>query len=426
MFLLALVVVANAQFDWVNDVHVHRAMQAAGFYAGDVNAAWSEQSDKAFKLYAARDGVAFGENRYRPQDDVYAKQRVGAWIIEHDVSAIKPRRVGVFFIQFNKARCAGSPDAADCKTPSRTVETILDKLFRSPEDNLQYYFGMGTRGMHQFTFSSESVHHISLGAEAVKSMSISFLVRDETRQSGWDAAERFDRRIYILPPDYNAWTPGTAGMASGQDVFVKTAQISNLMHEMGHTLGLGHNGKMRGGSFDEYDGASSIMSGSFGGYAMNAPELDWLRVISHNVFALETSMRNVKINSITSISKGYRDGDRFSPVSGWVAAVYKSPNNGPEYFVEWRERIRQDKQLNPGMENALLIHHVRPMRQTELDVVIPLGQSWTSPRGDLIVTHTGPAPGTFDVFIGPATRPDARVSSWTFADWLASFPRVSK
>ncbi len=192
------------------------------------------------------------------------------------------------------------------------------------------------------------------------------------------------------------------------------------MHEIGHTLGLQHCGASVRGRYDEYGARTSIMSG-MGTEGMNAVELDWLRVINHNVLALVRSQRKVEIKSLTSISAGYVPGSAYSPIAGFVAAVYKSANDGPEYYIEHREPVRQDRELGSQFLGALLVHHSRQYRNTELDAVIKIGQSWTSPRGDLTITHVGPNVGTFDVQIGPVTNPDAVVSSWTRKDFLASF-----
>ncbi len=225
------------------------------------------------------------------------------------------------------------------------------------------------------------------------------------KELGFDPASRYDRRAYKLPVEYTRMQE--PGLAVGRDTFFKILQSVTFMHEIGHTLGLNH---MSGVA----NGKTSIMGGQL---SCNAVELDWLRVISNNIRLLSTSSNRVQIRSLTSISEGYREGDPFSPFSGEVAALYQSANDGPEYYIEWHEKVRQDLEWNPPFNQpnlplvgTLLVHHRRDNgRRVEVDAVILIGDSWTSPRGDLTLIHIGPEPGVFEVRIGPVTNPTARV-----------------
>jgi hypothetical protein len=419
LLLVVLISCVASQFEWVTDQHVQRMMKEEGFYKGDVDAEWNDESKAAYIKFASQDSIFVNPNTYNPHQSRYAKQRVGSWVLEHDVSAIRPRSVGVFFIQFNieKGCTGGEVSRPECMTAPDRVNSALNVLFRAPEQNTQHFFSLATRGLHRFNYSEAAVHHFSLSSKDTKSLGVQFLIRDLVR---WDPLQRYNRAIFVMPPEFAGMGIGTAGMASENTVYLKVVGITNSMHEIGHTLGLQHCGAISRGRYDEYGARTSIMSG-MGTQGMNAVELDWLRVINHNVLALVRSQSMIEIKSLTSISAGYVPGVAYSPIAGFVAAVYKSSNDGPEYFIEHREQIRQDRELDSQFLGALLVHHSRQYRETELDAVIKIGQSWTSPRGDLKITHVGPKVGTFDVLIGPVTNPDAIVSSWTRKDFLASF-----
>jgi hypothetical protein len=138
--------------------------------------------------------------------------------------------------------------------------------------------------------------------------------------------------------------------------------------------------------------------------------LDDLKVIGENIRPLTKSERNIEIDSLTSVSEGYHLGDAFSPMSGWKAAAYRPENQElAAYYVEWREKTRQDKELNNELIGCILIHHRRYARTTEQDATLKIGQSWTSPKGDFTVTHTGPKVGIFSVDIRAPTNPTAEV-----------------
>ena len=424
--LLTLCGLSLAQFEWTTAQQQHEFLKEQGFYSGDVKAAWSIASGDALKAYAARDNIAVspdGAGRAHEATE-YFRQRVGAWVLEHDIGAIKPRSVGVFFVQFNKERCGGGyTRKPECMTEPAHVDKVINRLFG--ERNAHSYFAMATRGLHRFLVpKAGDIHHVSLGQKDIKNTGINFGIRDEVGYSN-DLAQKYNRSVYILPSDYQGWGMGTTGMADGSKaVFLKFVSAGLYMHETGHTLGLGHNGALENGRFDEYIGKSSIMSAASQGYGLNAPELDWLRVINHNILELTKSTANIKIKSLTSISDDYVVNAPYSPISGWVAAIYRSVDNGPEYYFEWREAVRQDWDLERLYRNTLLVHHVRTRRQTQVDASLALGEKWTSPRGDLTVIHTGPTVGTFEILVGPVLNPDAKISSWTQKNWLASFPQI--
>ena len=202
------------------------------------------------------------------------------------------------------------------------------------------------------------------------------------------------------------------GEAYGFDSMYVLAHRHTFVHEIGHNMGLNHCGTESNGRYREYDGHTSAMSNS--GYSFHSLDLRWLRVIHRNILPITASASGLRIKSLTSISEGYTRGDGYSKFAEHVAAAYQSPDDGPEYLIEWREMKRQDKLLDAEFFDSLLIHHMRDNAwRTINDAVLPVGKSWTCPRGDLTVTHTGPV-GTFDVRVGPVTNPNARVN---FFNW---------
>ena len=411
----------SAQFD-LSDNDIQRVLKAEGFYLGDVNAGWNDGSLKALAAFGAKSNLRVNQFKPGVQKDRFLQNKLGNWLKANSPVDIKPRSVGVFFVTFNKDTCTG-PES-HCRTREISVQAVLGDLYQRPKINAQYYFALGTRGLHRFNFSDDWVHHVRLPASAVSASltgwdgnTILDLVKKEL---GWDPATRYDRRAYKLPAEYTRMKE--TGLAVDKDVFFKILQSVTFMHEIGHTLGLNHVSGVA-------SGRTSVMGGQL---SFNAVELDWLRVISDNILLLTSSSPRVQIKSLTSVSEGYREGDHFSPISGNVAALYSSLD-GPEYYIEWHEKVRQDLEWDPpfnqpslSLVNVLLVHHrLDTGRKLEADAVIPIGGSWTSPRGDLTLIHTGPTPGIFEVRIGPVTNPSAPVKFALLQDDTKEFNSIN-
>ncbi len=220
MLLVILFACASAQFEWVTNQHIHRMMKEQGFYNGDVDADWNNESKQAYIKFAAQDSIVVNPDTYNPHESRYAKQKVGSWVLEHDVSAIRPRSVGVFFIQFNIERgcIGGETNRRECMTAPERVKSVLDVLFRAPDQNTQFFFSLATRGLHRFNYSETAVHHFSLSSRDTNSLGISFLIRDLVR---WNPLDRYNRVIFVMPPEFTGMGFGVAGMASENTVYLK-------------------------------------------------------------------------------------------------------------------------------------------------------------------------------------------------------------
>ena len=215
VWVAMLVVLVSGQYQQFAQPQVHSFMKAKGFYNGAIDAAWSKESKEAFKAYSAVHGDGYqGEGSWNDVRHLFFQHKIADHFQDVDPSAIKPQKVGLFFVSFNKASCGSASTIERCRLPD--YPKVIDDLKKSVKD-----FAMGTRGIVRLDFNENHVHHISVldvgSTPGGETADIRPAVKSEL---DFDPNSKYTFRAYILPQNSNVGVFASASAeAYGRDSF---------------------------------------------------------------------------------------------------------------------------------------------------------------------------------------------------------------